>query len=232
VKKRLLKCTLILFAISTVFTSNLWAKDLNKGIVKENSIAYIAPSVGAERAIYLNAGEELDIVEDIDNYYGVLIENDEIVYIDKEDIEVQAVEIVEPVKSDEPVIKKDVKQVEKGEEVVSFAKQFIGLSYVSGGTSLKNGVDCSGFTQQVYANFNVSLQRSSRDQYASNGKTVRKSELLPGDLVFYGSGGVNHVAIYVGNDQIIHAPVPGKSVCIVPIKQRGDQPIIGYKRII
>lgn len=237
-KKGILKWIPIVFAIFTVFTSNVWAEELNTGTVKENSVAYKAPSDEAEKAGYLNEGEELNIVDDADNYYGVLIENNEIVYIQKEyielqdvNIELQDVKIEEPSKVEETVIKKDLKQLAKGEEVVNYAKQFIGLRYVSGGNSLENGVDCSGFTQQVYANFNVNLQRSSRSQYASNGRAVERSELLPGDLVFYGVSGVRHVAIYVGNDQVIHAPVPGKSVCIVPIKQRGDDPIIGYKRI-
>jgi cell wall-associated NlpC family hydrolase len=219
------------FVISTLFTSNIWAKELNKGTVKENTLAYNTPSSEAEGNVYLNQGEELDIVEDIDNYYGVLIENDEIVYIQKEYIDVEITE-EEPVKPVETVIKNEVKQLAKGEAVVNYAKQFIGLRYVSGGNSLTNGVDCSGFTKQVYAKFNVSLERRSRDQFASDGRSVSRADLAPGDLVFYGVGGsVRHVAIYVGNDQIIHAPVPGKSVCIVPIKQRGDDPIIGYKRI-
>lgn len=79
----------------------------------------------------------------------------------------------------------------------------------------------------------MKLQRSSRSQYASNGKKVTKDQLQPGDLVFYGyNGSVNHVAIYIGNGQIIHAPVPGKSVCIEPLWQRGCAPIIGYKRVV
>ena len=118
-----------------------------------------------------------------------------------------------------------------GKKVVDYAKQFIGTPYVSGGNNLYTGVDCSGFTKQVYKNFGVNLERSSRSQYASNGYEVSREQLKEGDLVFYGYSNVCHVAIYVGNDQVIHAPVPGKSVCIVPVWQRGDAPIVGYKRI-
>jgi cell wall-associated NlpC family hydrolase len=149
------------------------------------------------------------------------------VYIEKIYLSVQQPEI------EEQQVTEEVNESLKGEEVVNFAKEYIGLSYRSGGNSLSSGVDCSGFTQQVYKNFNVNLERSSRSQYAANGKNVKRSDLLPGDLVFYGVGGsVRHVAIYIGDDKIIHAPVPGKSVCIVPISQRGDDPIIGYKRVI
>lgn len=121
--------------------------------------------------------------------------------------------------------------VSTGEKVVEYAKQFIGTPYVSGGNDLNSGVDCSGFTQQVYKNFGVTLQRRSGDQYDCNGYAVSKEDLKAGDLVFYGYSSVCHVAIYIGDDQVIHAPVPGKSVCIVPLWQRGDAPIIGYKRI-
>ena len=122
-------------------------------------------------------------------------------------------------------------EVSTGEKVVSYAKQFIGTPYVSGGNNLYTGVDCSGFTKQVYKNFGVNLERSSSSQYACNGHAVSKEELKEGDLVFYGYGSVCHVAIYVGNDEVIHAPVPGQSVCIAPLWQRGDAPIMGYKRI-
>ena len=122
-------------------------------------------------------------------------------------------------------------KVSTGEKVVEYAKQFIGTPYVSGGNDLNKGVDCSGFTSQVYKNFGVNLKRRSSEQYAHNGYAVSKEDLKPGDLVFYGYDSVCHVAIYVGDGQVIHAPVPGKSVCIVPLWQRGDAPIVGYKRI-
>lgn len=89
--------------------------------------------------------------------------------------------------------------------LVNKAKDYLGNRYVWGGTSLSNGVDCSGFTQQIYKKFGYYLPRVSRDQ-ARNGKTVSISNLKPGDLVFYGSGSyINHVAIYIGNSKVIHA---------------------------
>lgn len=223
----------------TFFTTNLWATELGKGLVTENTLAYNTPNQDAMGTAYISEGEELVVVEDIDNYYGILIEDNELVYIEKQYLQIAQVEVatetehIKEVKKAEPVIQVEKQDVHKGREVVEYAKQFIGVPYRSGGTSLTTGVDCSGFTQQIYAKFGISLQRSSRAQYASNGKNVSRADLLPGDLVFYGVGGtVRHVAIYVGNDQIIHAPVPGKTVCIAPISQRGDDPIIGYKRIV
>ena len=89
--------------------------------------------------------------------------------------------------------------------VVSYATQFVGNPYVWGGTSLTKGADCSGFTMSVMAKYGVSLPHSSKAQ-ANCGKRVSASEAKPGDLFFYGSGrSINHVAIYIGNGQIVHA---------------------------
>lgn len=133
--------------------------------------------------------------------------------------------------TEEVTVEVVTEKVDKGQEVVDFALKYIGTPYVSGGNSLKSGVDCSGFVQQVYKQFDVNLDRSSRSQYASNGSSVKKADLKPGDLVFYGYSSVNHVAIYIGDGKIVHAPVPGKTVCVAPLWQRGDADIIGYKRI-
>ena len=91
-------------------------------------------------------------------------------------------------------------------KVVNYALQFVGNPYVWGGTSLTKGVDCSGFTMQVMKQFGVSLPHYSGSQ-AKMGKAVTSGNMRPGDLIFYaGSGGqVNHVAIYIGNGQVVHA---------------------------
>lgn len=88
--------------------------------------------------------------------------------------------------------------------IVSYAMQFLGNRYVYGGTSLTNGTDCSGFTMGVYAHFGYSLPRTSGAQAAAT-RTVSPGSERVGDLFFYGSGSVSHVALYIGNGQIIHA---------------------------
>jgi cell wall-associated NlpC family hydrolase len=89
--------------------------------------------------------------------------------------------------------------------LVNYAMQFIGNPYVWGGTSLTKGADCSGFVQQIFAHFGATTGRTSRDQYA-NCLYLLGSEVMPGDLVFYADGNyINHVAIYAGNNLIIHA---------------------------
>lgn len=91
-------------------------------------------------------------------------------------------------------------------KVVNYALQFVGNPYVWGGISLTNGADCSGFIMQVMRHFGVSMPHYSGSQ-AQMGKPVKSSEMRPGDLIFYaGSNGkVNHVALYIGNGQIVHA---------------------------
>lgn len=97
--------------------------------------------------------------------------------------------------------------------MVSYAMQFLGNPYVWGGTSLTNGTDCSGFVMRIYQHFGYSLPRTSSAQAGAT-KTVSSGDVRPGDLFFYGSGGVSHVAMYIGNGQIIHASNPRTGIKI------------------
>ena len=107
---------------------------------------------------------------------------------------------------------KTIEQVKYGDgvsdvraSVVSYALQFVGNRYVWGGTSLDKGVDCSGFTMRILGKYGISLPHSSKAQ-PSYGTKISASEAKPGDLFFYGSGrSISHVAIYIGNGQIVHA---------------------------
>lgn len=107
---------------------------------------------------------------------------------------------------------KTIEQVKYGDgvsdvraSVVSYALQFVGNRYVWGGTSLENGIDCSGFTMRILGKYGISLPHSSKAQ-PSYGTKISASEAKPGDLFFYGSGrSISHVAIYIGNGQIVHA---------------------------
>jgi len=92
-----------------------------------------------------------------------------------------------------------------GLDIVKYAEQFIGTPYLWGGESA-SGFDCSGFTQAVYAHFHISLPRTTTEQ-AQTGNVIAKSQLQPGDLVFFNTTGseFSHVGIYVGNGQFISA---------------------------
>lgn len=98
--------------------------------------------------------------------------------------------------------------------LVEYAKKFLGNRYVYGGTSLTNGTDCSGFSMGVFGHFGFGLPRTSGSQ-ASSTRTISGSDVKPGDLFFYGSGGhVSHVAIYIGSGMIIHASNPRSGIKI------------------
>ena len=90
-------------------------------------------------------------------------------------------------------------------DLVNFALQFVGNRYVWGGESLTKGVDCSGFTMKVYERYGIKLPHYSASQ-PSYGTKISKSQLKPGDLIFYSSSNrIDHVAIYIGNGKIVHA---------------------------
>ena len=88
-----------------------------------------------------------------------------------------------------------------GTAVVNYAKKFVGNPYVYGGTSLTKGADCSGFTQSVYKKFGIKLPRTSSQQRTAGKKVSSLSKAKAGDLICY----YGHVAIYMGNNKIIHA---------------------------
>lgn len=106
-----------------------------------------------------------------------------------------------------------------GQDIVDFAKKFLGYKYKYGAASPSKGFDCSGLTYYVYKNFGYTLARSAKGQ-AENGVKVEKSDLQPGDLVIYkGTSlkGIGHVGIYIGNNKMIHASEPGVGVIITDI---------------
>ena len=99
-------------------------------------------------------------------------------------------------------------------ELVGTAKKFIGVPYRWGGSSRREGFDCSGLTMVVYQLNGLNLPRSSKQQYRV-GRPIRRSQLSQGDLVFFATSGgrrVSHVGIYVGNGRFIHAPGRGKRI--------------------
>lgn len=102
---------------------------------------------------------------------------------------------------------------EKREELVEFALQFEGNPYVYGGTSLTNGADCSGFVMSVFKEFGYELPRVAAAQFeSSDQKSI--DEIEPGDLLFYGDYGIDHVALYIGDEKIIHASTSATGIKI------------------
>ena len=123
----------------------------------------------------------------------------------------------------------DNSNAELGQQIVDYAVQFVGNPYVYGGTSLTNGADCSGFVQSVYADFGISLPRTSGSQGKSGSAVADIASAQPGDLVWY-SG---HIGIYMGNSQLVHAssskPYTEGGIKISDVNYRT---ILGIRRII
>lgn len=156
---------------------------------------YKTSDAASELAGTAERGEAYEVVSAIDESWLEIRLGDETGYIKKSDATIveTAVEAV-----DEEVVRR--------KELVNYALQFVGGRYVYGGNDPNTGVDCSGFTRYVMEHgAGVELSRSSRAQ-ATQGTEITSEEMRPGDLIFYGSKSrINHVAMYIGNGEIVHA---------------------------
>jgi cell wall-associated NlpC family hydrolase len=116
---------------------------------------------------------------------------------------------------------------DRGERVVEYARQFLGVPYRYGGGTPQSGFDCSGFIAYVYRYFHVRLPHYTFAQY-ERGRRVRLRALEPGDLVFF--DGLNHVGLYIGRGRFIHAPHTGARVRIERLRRGGS--FAGARRIV
>lgn len=161
-------------------------------------------------------GEELEVAAVEGDWVKVLLDDDE-VFVSAEYVEVSA-ELGTAVTMSELLYGQGVSDVRV--DICQYAKEFIGNPYVWGGTSLTKGTDCSGFVMRVFQKYGVKLPRNSRAQ-ANCGTTIKVSEAKPGDLIFYAKGKtINHVAIYIGNGQVVHASSPKTGIKISNISYR------------
>lgn len=161
-------------------------------------------------------GEELEVVEIMDGWVKIMLDNEE-AYVSADYVDI-AKKLDKAVSATELKYGQGVSDVRV--DLVNYAKKFLGNPYVWGGTSLTKGVDCSGFTMQIYKKYGISLPHYSVSQ-SRMGKSVKLSEAKPGDLVFYAKNGtVNHVGIYIGNGQVIHASSPRTGIKISNVNYR------------
>lgn len=152
----------------------------------------------------LKKGVDMDsMMDNLDNWICVKVD-DEKLFVSKDFVDI-SFKLERAVKAEEVKEDKENGITSVRASMVEFAKQYLGNSYVYGGTSLTNGIDCSGYTMRIYQNFGYSIPRTSGAQ-AQASATINSSDARPGDLFFYGNNGtVNHVAMYIGGGQVIHA---------------------------
>ena len=155
-------------------------------------------------------GEELNVLEDLSGWVKVDLDNTN-GFISKDYVDI-SVQLPKAMTMTEVRYGNGVSDVRV--DLISYATQFVGNPYVWGGTSLTSGADCSGFVLSVFNKYGVTLPHSSQAQ-SKMGSTISASELKAGDLIFYAKGGsINHVAIYIGGGQVIHASNPKTGIRI------------------
>lgn len=161
-------------------------------------------------------GEELEVSAVEGDWVKVFLDDEE-VFVSAEYVDVSA-ELGTAVTMSELLYGQGISDVRV--DICQYAKEFIGNPYVWGGTSLTKGTDCSGFVMSIFKKYGVKLPRNSRAQ-ANCGTTIKVSEAKPGDLIFYAKGKtINHVAIYIGNGQVVHASSPKTGIKISNVSYR------------
>lgn len=161
--------------------------------------------------------EELEVVEVMENGWVKFLLDDEEAYVSGEYVDIEE-RLGKAVTLTELLYGQGVSDVRVN--LVQEAKKYVGNPYVWGGVSLTNGADCSGFTLSIFKKYGVSLPHHAASQ-AQMGTKVSLGEVQPGDLVFYAkNGSINHVAIYIGNGQVIHASSPKTGIKISSVNYR------------
>lgn len=170
------------------------------------------PSTDAKIWTLISKEERYPVIEQLDGWVEIELdtgdgEDTDKSYISTREDNVEVRYMLQEAIKFSPLEEAANKQAALRNKVVNYGLQFVGGRYVWGGTNPNTGADCSGFVQYVMRNAaGVSLPRTSREQ-AKVGRAVKSNEMVPGDLIFYTnkSGTVNHVAMYIGNGQIVHA---------------------------
>lgn len=205
----------------------------NKVMYVNYSSVYVrkGPSTKEESIDSLILNAQVTVLAEVEDWYKVEVDG-KIGYIAKRLLSSSKTETAsrsaeERTKQEEPKQEQEQEQVaevktettsansSKAEEIINYAKQYLGCPYVYGGAG-PSSFDCSGFTMYVYAHFGISLSHSARAQ-AKNGSNVAKSDLQPGDLVFFKDyetmDGIGHCGIYIGEGNFIHAS-SGTGYCV------------------
>lgn len=181
------------------------------------------PNTESEVLTTVPMGAELDYIETVDGWHKVLVDAEE-AYVSADYADVKE-SLGTAVTLTELLYGMGVSDVRV--DLVEYAREFLGNPYVWGGTSLTKGADCSGFTLSIFKNYGVKLSHSSQAQ-SNEGTKISMEEAKPGDLIFYGngSGSINHVAIYIGGGQVIHASSPRTGIKISKYNYRSPVKVV------
>lgn len=206
-----------------------WEVMTNVATVEADAL-YLRAEPGTEYEIIdtLANSVQLEVIEEQDGWAKVLYDDVE-GYVNTDYISITQ-ELTTARTLSELIYGRDVSELRV--EMAEFAQQFVGCPYVYGGNSLTNGTDCSGFTQLIYKHFGISIPRTASTQYAYFTK-ISASELKPGDLVFYPEpydpNDIGHVAMYIGNGQVVHA---SNARTGIKYSAMGYRTIAGFGRVI
>lgn len=185
--------------------------DLGTGIVKRDSVNIrTEPSTDGEVILQLNEEDCVDVTGVVDGWYRIAIDETD-GYIHADYLTFGEV-LTDTAESHYEAPQSKASSSNDADTLLSYAEKFLGTPYRYGG-STPSGFDCSGFTTYVYRNaLGISLPRTSKEQSVTYTRISSVSDLEPGDLVFFGSGSVNHVGIYTGGGEFIHSPHTGSVV--------------------
>lgn len=211
-----------------------------------------AQSTESECIGSVTGGQELDVLGETDEWVEIQYNDDTVGYVAREFVEVgwnyptamtleEEQAMIEAALAEKaakaaqtttrsseiavlPPVNTSAEGLALGQQIASYACQFVGNPYVYGGSSLTNGTDCSGFTMAVYAQFGYSLSHSSAVQM-SQGTAVSLDAVQPGDIICY-SG---HVGLYIGGGQIVHASTESTGIIISNMYYTSP---IGARRIV
>ncbi len=209
-----------------------------QGIINANSVNFrTGPGTNAKKITFLNKNTAVVILDTVNGWNKVKI-GTKVGYVSAKFVSTTTAAKVSRSTNAAAVTTLDVKDdaVSINDKIVAYAKQFIGVRYKYGGANPQTGFDCSGLVGYIYQKFGIKLNRSAQSMY-SNGVKVSKSQLEPGDILFFdassrkASGVIDHAGIYLGGDSFIHASSSNRAVRIQKLSEyRGTY--IGAKRVI
>lgn len=204
----------------------------------------------SERIGSVTGGQELDVLSETDEWIEIQYDDETVGYVAKEFVKVgwnyptamtleEEQEMIQALLAEKaaasartasseiavlPPVNTSAEGLALGQQIASYACQFVGNPYVYGGSSLTNGTDCSGFTMAVYAQFGYSLSHSSAVQM-QQGTPVSLDAVQPGDIICY----YGHVGLYIGGGQIVHASTESTGIIISNMYYTSP---IGARRIV